>query len=148
ASPFIFEGANPKPKLPTHKFLINYFDKTGIGTAATRLSTISDISEGDRALIQLKKRVYCLTGLGKLQAILSLDCKIADEKTSKKLFDLMNLVEKESRKLARYSNLINDMVLADKEIMQRNIAKLKNVRDNIGRSRICKRRSKWTRRCI
>lgn len=131
ASPFIFEGANPKPKLPTHKFLINYLDKTGIGTAATRLSTISDISEGDRALIQLKKRVYCLTGLGKLQAILSLDCKIADEKTSKKLFDLMNLVKKNQANWKDIPNLINDMVLADKEIMQRNITKLKNVRINM-----------------
>ena len=131
ASPFIFEGANPKPKLPTHKFLINYLDKTGIGTAATRLSTISDISEGDRALIQLKKRVYCLTGLGKLQAILSLDCKIADEKTSKKLFDLMNLVKKNQENWQDIPTLITDMVLADKEIMQRNIAKLKNVRINL-----------------
>lgn len=44
ASPFVYEGANPKPQAPTMKWLMTQLAKYDIGTGATRTSTYADVT--------------------------------------------------------------------------------------------------------
>ena len=44
AEPFVFEGANKKPSVPTMKWLMSQLARLDIGTGATRTSTYSDVT--------------------------------------------------------------------------------------------------------
>ena len=44
ATPFIAEGANPKPPTPTMKWLMRQLEKCDVGTGATRTSTFADVT--------------------------------------------------------------------------------------------------------
>lgn len=92
ATPFIFEGANKKPVKPTMKWLMNYLQKHQIGTGATRVSTLSQITAGTTALLKERKGVLSMTNTGTISAVLTEGTIISSTNATKRLMDLMQQV--------------------------------------------------------
>lgn len=94
ADPFVFEGANPKPVKPTMKWLMNYLQKHNIGTGATRVSTVSQITAGRTALLHERRGTFSMTNTGIVSAVLTEGTIISSTNATKRLFDLMDQVGK------------------------------------------------------
>lgn len=92
AAPFIFEGANKKPVKPTMKWLMNYLQKHNIGTGATRVSTLSQITAGTMALMHERRGVLSMTDTGTISAILTEGTIISSTTATKRLMTLMDEV--------------------------------------------------------
>lgn len=95
AKSMVAEGANPAPAKPTLSFLSKFLDKNNIGTGATRLHTIKEISNSkDRtALLKVKKNQYELTYCGLASALLTQGCEISSPTVTKQLLEYMDLVK-------------------------------------------------------
>ncbi|WP_461243547.1 DNA topoisomerase [Secundilactobacillus muriivasis] len=92
AAPFIFEGANKKPVAPTMKWLMNYLQQHNIGTGATRVSTVSQITSGPTALLKERKGQFSMTDVGTISAILTEGTIISSTNATKRLLTLMDQV--------------------------------------------------------
>lgn len=55
AGPFVFEGVNSKPAVPTMKWLMKQLEKYDVGTGATRTSIYADITNAKSAFPLLKE---------------------------------------------------------------------------------------------
>lgn len=126
AEPFIYEGANKKPSKPTRSFIIHYLSRHDIGTGATRVSTLSNISDGKNNLIKESgKKGYVLTNLGWVDAILAQNTFIANAHTTKQLFDYMAAARQFQIDARKIPFIMNQIVDHDKPTMQGNVAILK-----------------------
>ncbi|MTV81217.1 DNA topoisomerase [Secundilactobacillus folii] len=92
AAPFIFEGANKKPVRPTMKWLMNYLQQHNIGTGATRVSTLSDITSGTMALMRERRGALSMTNTGTISAVLTEGTIISSTNATKRLMSLMEEV--------------------------------------------------------
>ncbi|MDR0899907.1 MAG: type IA DNA topoisomerase [Lactobacillaceae bacterium] len=91
ASPFVYEGSNKKPATPTTKWIMAFLEKNDVGTGATRLSTLSDISK-PKGMITDRRGKLDLTQAGAVSAALIKDTWIANPKVTKDLFTMMSQV--------------------------------------------------------
>lgn len=124
AFPIVYQGQNPKPKKPTHSFIINFLDRYGIGHGATQESTLAEIAKGRNALITNTKETYSLTYPGLLQAIIATGTMIASPKVTERLQEKMDLVKQGKFDYRNVPFLINQIVKYDLPIEQRNAANL------------------------
>lgn len=92
ADPFVFEGANKKPVKPTMKWLMRYLQQHNIGTGATRVSTVSQITTGTMALLKERKGSFTMTSTGTISAILTEGTIISSTNATKRLLTLMDQV--------------------------------------------------------
>ncbi|RHW55066.1 DNA topoisomerase [Lactobacillus bombicola] len=127
ANPFTFEGQNPKPKEPTHLFVVNYLSKHNIGTGATQETILAEISTGKNKLIENKKEKYSLTNLGLIQAIISRHTLIASPKVTLELQEAMDQVEKLAVPTMAVPNTMANIVIHDKQTMINNQQNLTSV---------------------
>lgn len=124
ATPFIYQGHNPKPKAPTHRYIIDFLKKDKIGTGATQEQTLANISTGKSALIKNTKEKYSLTFPGLIQSILCDQTYIASPKVTEQLQDTMKLVKQGKFDYRNVPFLINQIVKHDLAIEQKNAANL------------------------
>ncbi|WEV38595.1 DNA topoisomerase [Lactobacillus sp. ESL0680] len=124
AQPFVYEGHNPKPKSPTHRFIIDFLKKDKIGTGATQEQTLANISTGKSALIKNTKEKYSLTFPGLVQSILCDQTYIASPKVTEQLQDTMKMVKQGKFDYRNVPFLINQIVKHDLAIEQKNAANL------------------------
>lgn len=120
ASSYIFEGSNTKPSKPNKAYILNFLKRENIGTGATRLQTLSEISQGADALIKVTKGTYSLTYNGRVQAILCLNTMIASPKITKKLQDGMKAVKARKMDYQKLPLSVKKIVEHDRPIMERN----------------------------
>lgn len=127
ASPYIYQGTNPKPEKPTLRFLSKYLEKHNIGTGATRLTTIADISQSKSptALLSVHKGVYDLTFNGLASALLTQDCYISHPKVTKQLLEYMDQVKYFKLDTNRVPQMMTAIVQHDMPIMRKNDQLLK-----------------------
>lgn len=93
ADPFVYEGANKRPQMPTMEWLKKRLEKFDVGTGATRTSTIADITDGSkRALLINTKGKLTMTEVGAVSLFLLKDCMIADPIETERLFKNMEKV--------------------------------------------------------
>lgn len=94
ASPFIFEGASPRPPKPTMKWLNKRLERHAVGTGATRASTLADISAdgAEDSLLKESKGALSLTRCGEVSFALLDGCMIASPEATERLFAAMELV--------------------------------------------------------
>lgn len=124
ADPFVFEGANPKPVKPTMKWLMNYLQKHNIGTGATRVSTVSQITAGRTALLHERRGTFSMTNTGIVSAVLTEGTIISSTNATKRLFDLMDQVGKFELPPAQLLTTATQTVTHDMPIMVENADKL------------------------
>lgn len=95
ADPFVYEGCNKRPQMPTMQWLKKRLEKFNVGTGATRTSTLADITDGsDKALLVNTRGKLTLTDIGAVSLFLLKDCMIADPAETERLFDDMAKVGK------------------------------------------------------
>lgn len=92
--PFIDEGANRRPANPTHKWLERQLSRYDVGTGATRVNTLSEVTAGKSALLTDKRGTLGLTGIGEVASALLEGSQIGDPTVTEKLFKSMNEVGK------------------------------------------------------
>lgn len=131
ASSFVHEGANPKPKTPTMKWLIGsggQLDKYNVGTGATRTSTFNDVVDGSdkekQLVIMGKKGNLSLTNVGEVSYTLLSGCYFASPKITEKLLEQMELVGKFQKPPDDIIGSITPLVVHDMEAMKRNAEKI------------------------
>lgn len=129
ADPFVFEGQNPKPKEPSHLFVINFLSKNNIGTGATQESTLAEMSTGTDKLIENKKEKYSLTNLGLIQAAISRHTQIASPKVTLKLQEAMEQVGKLAIPTMAVPNTMANIIIHDKQTMLSNQSSLTSLPD-------------------
>ena len=139
ASPFVYEGCNPRPKRPTQKWLVSKLEKYNVGTGATRTQTISDISneKDPSALITVKKGVLNLTECGNISYRLLNGCDIASVKVTEDLFNKMNDVGKFTVPSDEVINTVTDIVVHDKDVIFQNVTKNNISRTGLGKCPLC-----------
>lgn len=133
AKPFIYEGSNPRPAKPTIKWLEKQLVKLGVGTGATRLSTISELT-GDtqeRRLVTETKGRLKLTVLGKLNAVLLKGTHIASPTVTANLEKAMKEVGEGKRTVRSVVDSMTAVMKHDMPLMVKNKAMAKRYMEVI-----------------
>lgn len=123
ATPEVHEGFPPRPGLPTQTWLSNQLTKLNIGTGATQVSTLEQISESGnkKSLMRLSKSGgLSLTDAGELNHRLLVGTNIADLTLTKKVFEQMDRVADKSLDMSVALAEVKDLVVADIPVVQAN----------------------------
>jgi DNA topoisomerase-3 len=124
ASPFVFEGANQKPQNPTTKWIMAYLEKHNVGTGATRVSTLSDMSRGTKAMLRENKGRLTLTETGNVSAVMVQGTWIASPTITKRLFEMMDQVGRFELPKSALLDSVTKVVEHDMPIMLKNAQSL------------------------
>lgn len=127
ADPFVYQGQNRPPQKPTLTFLTNYLRKYDIGTGATRSSTIGALSSGKYPLMKENRGEYKLNDTGLVDAALIQHTMIANTKTTKQLYDLMDAVGEGKYDANKVPFLIDQIVKHDMPVMKKNVKTVSQV---------------------
>ncbi|MCC2249011.1 DUF3945 domain-containing protein [Virgibacillus sp. AGTR] len=124
-SPIVAEGVNKKPPHPSHKWLEKQLSKYEVGTGATRVSTLSEVTNGKTALLTDKKGKLDLTKTGEIAAALLEGSHIGDPGVTEKLFKAMKDVGDFKVKPHAVLDTATKVIKHDKEVFYRNAERLK-----------------------
>lgn len=124
-SPIVAEGANKKPPHPSQKWLEKQLSRYDVGTGATRVNTLTEVTNGKTALLLNKKGKLDLTKTGEIAAVLLDGSHIGDPAVTEKLFKSMKDVGEFKVKPMDVVDTVSDIVKHDKEVFYRNATKLK-----------------------
>lgn len=127
AEPLVKEGVNPKPSAPTTKSIMHYLETEGVGTGATRVATLSEMSQGHRALLNETKGRLALTTAGEVSAALLADTWIASPKITKRLFTMMDEVGDFNLSMDQVLASASQVVNHDLPVMEANAQTLPQV---------------------
>ncbi|MBZ1513746.1 DNA topoisomerase [Leuconostoc mesenteroides] len=127
AMPYLHEGANPKPQVPTTKWIMAFLEKHNVGTGATRVSTLSEMSRGTKAMLTEKRGKLGLTETGNVSAIMVKDTWIASPKITKRLFEMMDQVGRFEMTMVQVLDSATKVVEHDMPIMLDNAQTLETL---------------------
>lgn len=130
ATLMIHEGANKKPPRPTMKWLEMKLAKYNVGTGATRLNTIPQITSGKYALMDEKKALLSLTQTGKISWVLLDGSHIGDPGVTEKLNNAMDSVAEFKTKTETVMKSAKDVIIHDKKVFMENQKKLQKMIGN------------------
>lgn len=126
-NPMVAEGVNKKPPHPSHKWLEKQLSKYEVGTGATRVSTLSEVTNGKTALLTDTKGKLNLTKIGEIAAALLQGSQIGDPTITEKLFKSMKDAGDFKVKPFDVLGTATDLIKHDKEVFYRNAEKLKQT---------------------
>lgn len=126
-SPFIYEGSNKKPSKPTMTWIMKFLEKQEVGTGATRVSTLGDLSSGKFPLVLERRGNLTLSDAGKVSAILSEGTYIASAKATKQLFDMMAEVGELKKSPEELIKSATTLIQHDMKVMHQNVSNLDGV---------------------
>lgn len=132
ATPFVYEGANPKPQAPTKDWLytrLRNAGKYGVGTGATQQSTLSEITDpksNGYLLKASKKGRLSLTPAGEVSGCLALNSMIESAKITISLFNGMERVAKKEMSIDKLVASVTRVANNDKQIFANNAKWLVN----------------------
>ncbi|WP_188356190.1 DNA topoisomerase [Leuconostoc falkenbergense] len=127
ATPFLHEGANPKPQAPTTKWIMAFLEKHNVGTGATRVATLSEMARGTKAMLSEKRGKLDLTETGNVSAIMVKDTWIASPKITKRLFEMMDQVGQFEMTMTQVLDSATKVVEHDLPIMVNNAQSLETL---------------------
>lgn len=127
ADPYVYEGANKKPTTPTTKWIMAYLEKYNVGTGATRVSTLSEMARGAKAMLRESRGKLTLTETGNVSAILVKDTWIASPKITSRLFEMMSEVGQFKINQAKLLESVTQVVEHDMPIMLANGESLTSI---------------------
>lgn len=123
-SPIVAEGVNKKPPHPSHKWLEKQLSKYEVGTGATRVSTLSEVTNGKTALMTDARGKLNLTKIGEIAAALLDGSQIGDPGVTEKLFKAMKDAGGFKAKPYDVLHTATTLVKHDKEVFYRNAEEL------------------------
>lgn len=124
-SPIVSEGVNKKPPHPSHKWLEKQLSKYEVGTGATRVSTLSEVTNGKTALLVDARGKLTLTKIGEIAAVLLDGSQIGDPGVTEKLFKAMKDAGDFKVKTHDVLHTATTLIKHDKEVFYRNAELLK-----------------------
>lgn len=119
-SPIVSEGVNKKPPHPSHKWLEKQLSKYEVGTGATRVSTLSEVTNGKTALMNDAKGKLTLTKIGEVAAVLLEGSQIGDPGVTEKLFKAMKDAGEFKVRPHEVLDTATKLIKHDKEVFYRN----------------------------
>lgn len=125
--PVVAEGVNKKPPHPTHKWLERQLSKYDVGTGATRVSTLSEITTGKNAILTDTRGRLNLTKLGEITAALLDGSQIGSPVVTEKLYKAMRAVGEGTQKPEPVIDTVTSLIKHDKEVFFKNAQRLKAV---------------------
>ncbi len=123
AQPYLAEGANKKPTHPSTKWIMAFLEKHNVGTGATRVSTLSEMTRPGSMMKEARGRLT-LTDTGYVSAIMVADTWIASPKITKRLFDMMHAVGEFKMPMTELLDSVTKVVEHDMPIIVANADKL------------------------
>ena len=122
ASPFVYEGANPKPQTPTMKWLMAQLAKYDIGTGATRTSTYADVTSTKTKYPLLKdsRGKISFADCGEMSYLLLPGTHIGDLQLTKRVQEQMEGIAKGSLNADACLHEIQQLVRDDISVMEDN----------------------------
>lgn len=126
-SPVVAEGVNKKPPHPTHKWLEKQLSKYDVGTGATRVSTLSEVTNGKTALLTDTRGKLDLTQIGEIAAVLLEGSQIGNPTVTEKLFKAMKQAGDFEIPSSKVLQTATQIVNHDKEVFYRNANKLASI---------------------
>lgn len=130
-APFIYQGANPKPRKPTRGFILGYLERNNIGNASTQVSTLTQVAESKNAMLKDVKGAYTLTNLGWLAGFMTRGTMIANPNTTKQILGLMDQVGNGKLAMPKVPALMQQVVKHDLPVMRKNAALLVDKKNPI-----------------
>lgn len=129
AEPFVYEGVNPKPPAPTTKWLMKQLEKHDVGTGATRVSIYSEVTseKAKYPLLIEKKGKLSMSPYGEMSYALLPGTHIGDLKITEMLQEEMREVSAGKKNPEDCLKEIRQMIIDDREVMQKNGEKLGKV---------------------
>ncbi|MCO6183680.1 DNA topoisomerase [Leuconostoc fallax] len=127
AGPYLYEGANKKPQAPTTKWIMAFLEKHNVGTGATRVSTLADMSRGTKAMIKELRGKLTLTETGRVSAVMVKGTWIASPKITKRLFEMMDQVGRFDMTMSKLLESVTQVVVHDMPIMLENAESLESL---------------------
>lgn len=124
AKPNLVEGTNPKPQTPTTKWIMAYLEKQNVGTGATRVSTLSEMSQGSKSMLNESKGKLTLTQTGEISAIMVENTWIASPKITKRLFAMMDEVAAFQMPMSQLLHSVTQVIEHDMPQMTENVQQL------------------------
>ena len=130
AVPFVYEGANPKPKQPTMKWLMKQLEKYNVGTGATRTSIYSDVTNprAKYPLLVDRRGKITMADCGEASYALLPDTHISDLKMTEQVYAQMADVAAGKVDSNECLHQIQQMIIDDRETMKANGSKYHEVR--------------------
>ncbi|MCL6663452.1 DNA topoisomerase [Paenibacillus amylolyticus] len=126
ADRYVFEGVNKKPGQPTHKWLEKQLSRYEVGTGATRVSTLSEVTTGKTALLTDTRGKLNLTTIGEIAAVMLEGSLIGNPTVTEKLFNAMKDAGQFKMKPDAVLHTATELIKHDKEVFYRNAVKLHN----------------------
>lgn len=124
AQAFVYEGANPRPKRPTLKFISKYLIDNNIGTGSTRLSTVNDLTRGKNAELKVVRGSYRLTPVGIVNAELVQGTMIGNTNVTRQLLAAMKEVRDFKQQPATIVGYADKIVAHDLPVITQNASQL------------------------
>lgn len=127
ADRFVFEGVNKKPPHPTHKWLEKQLSRYEVGTGATRVSTLSEVTTGTTALLTDTRGKLNLTMIGQIAAVMLDGSMIGNPAITEKLFNAMKAAGQFKIKPNAVLDSATQVVKHDKDVFYRNAQRLHSI---------------------
>lgn len=125
--PVVKEGVNKKPPHPTHKWLEKQLSKYDVGTGATRVGTLSEVTNGKTALLTDTRGKLNLTQIGEIAAVQLDGSQIGSPAVTEKLFKAMREAGEFKVKPGEVLATATALIKHDKEVFYKNAQKLKEI---------------------
>lgn len=126
AEPFVYEGANPKPQAPTVKWLMTRLASLSIGTGATRLSVLNDVTRKSKSqLFEDKRGRLSFATCGEMSYLMLPGTHIGDLGVTKHVQDQMKGIAEGKLDPEECLHEIQQMVREDIETMRENGKKMR-----------------------
>lgn len=120
AEPFIYEGVNKRPPMPTMKWLMKALEKHNVGTGATRTSTYSEVTSGKTALLKDSRGKITLTPTGEVNYNLLPGTHIGNLAMTEKVYAHMDAIAEGKEAGPTVLHEVADMIKDDIDIVKKN----------------------------
>ena len=122
AEPFVYDGVNQKPTIPTMKWLMAQLEKRNVGTGATRTSTYSDVTNENTKYPLLKdtKGKITMTQYGEMSYQLLPGTHIGSLDLTEKVMGDMKLIAAGNMRPEDGLHEIQRLVVEDMAVMKTN----------------------------
>ena len=124
AKPEVNVSQTTPPQKPSRKFILTFLTKHDVGTGATRMSTLADLSEGKKAVMKETKNELKLSPDGFLAGAMLQGTMLSTPKVTKQLTDMTKQVGESQIPLVNIYKAVNMIIKKDSQKMEQNAQQL------------------------
>lgn len=124
ATPFLYKSKTTAPAVPTKRLIVNYLAKTNVGTGATRLKAIADLSSGKDPVFKESRGKLVLQKNGYMSGAVMHGTMLATPKITKQLNLMMKQVGEKKIPMTNIYKAVDALIKNDRDTMQQNADRL------------------------